>query len=138
MVRVTLGNLSRTSVSRLGKSHSHQHPDLFHADAVLNSDLRVSLRGAAIGNGWIDAKTQYPSYLDYAVKHGIVEANSEASPATLHTPYVSEKVVQDWKRGKDITDKCVADIATFTDVVPVHTDICESVMLKVVEHKKKE
>ena len=31
----------------------------------------------AIGNGWIDARRQYPSFLDYAVKHGIVELNSD-------------------------------------------------------------
>lgn len=55
------------------------------ADAILNSNLHIPLRGAAIGNGWIDAKTQYPSYLDYAVKHGIVEANSDVSPSCKPT-----------------------------------------------------
>jgi hypothetical protein len=46
------------------------------ADAVLNSNLGVPLRGAAIGNGWIDAEHQYPAYLDYAVKHGLVTQGS--------------------------------------------------------------
>ena len=52
------------------------------ADAILNSDLGIPLRGAAIGNGWIDSRTQYPSYLDYAVKHGLVEENSEVANYT--------------------------------------------------------
>lgn len=51
----------------------------FEADAILNSDLAIPLRGAAIGNGWIDSFAQYPSYLDYAVKHGIVVENSDVS-----------------------------------------------------------
>ena len=50
---------------------------LFAVNAILDSDLGVPLRGAAIGNGWIDSHTQYPSYLDYAVKHGIIEENSD-------------------------------------------------------------
>lgn len=49
----------------------------FAADAILDSKLGVPLRGAAIGNGWIDARRQYPSYIDYAVKVGILEANSD-------------------------------------------------------------
>jgi hypothetical protein len=47
------------------------------ADGILNSDLGVPLLGAAIGNGWIDGRNQYPSYLEYATKHGLVEVNSD-------------------------------------------------------------
>ena len=50
----------------------------FLADAILSSSY--PLKGVAIGNGWIDAKRQYPSYLSYAVKHGLIEVNSEVSP----------------------------------------------------------
>lgn len=49
------------------------------ADAILNSALHVPLKGVAIGNGWIDVRRQYPAYLDYAVKHGLLEENSEVS-----------------------------------------------------------
>jgi len=50
------------------------HPKRVHsAEAILNSTLGIPLRGSAIGNGWIDARRQYPSYLDYVVKHGLVE-----------------------------------------------------------------
>lgn len=57
------------------------------ADAVLNSTLNVPLRGAAIGNGWMDGRHQYPSFLEYAVKHGLVEEGSEVGIAfTLLCP----------------------------------------------------
>ena len=51
----------------------------FTADAILSSNLGIPLRGTAIGNGWMDSKRQYPAYLEYAVKHGIVEEGSAVS-----------------------------------------------------------
>nr|GAT59705.1 predicted protein [Mycena chlorophos] len=50
-----------------GESYAGQWIPYF-ADAILESDLPTRLHGVAIGNGWIDARRQYPSYLDYAVK----------------------------------------------------------------------
>jgi len=47
------------------------------ADALLSSNLPTPLLGIAIGNGWQDARRQYPSFLDYSVKHGLLEENSE-------------------------------------------------------------
>jgi hypothetical protein len=44
---------------------------------MLSSKLGTPLLGIAIGNGWMDARRQYPSFLDYAVKHGLLEENSE-------------------------------------------------------------
>ena len=49
------------------------------ADTILDSNLNLPLKGIAIGNGWIDAYTQYPSYLEYAVKHGILSESEDAS-----------------------------------------------------------
>jgi len=91
------------------------------ANAILESNLGIPFRGAAIGNGWMDAQTQYPSFLPYAVKQGLVEENSE-----------------DWKRGKDITDRCIADVERLqaTGIEPVHTNLCETVMQTVLEHKR--
>lgn len=56
------------------------------ADAILNSTLGIPLRGAAIGNGWIDGRSQYPSFLQYAVKHNLIEDKSEVCllPFRLH------------------------------------------------------
>lgn len=31
----------------------------------------------------MDARRQYPAYLDYAVKHGLVDENSDVSSASL-------------------------------------------------------
>ncbi|THH27823.1 hypothetical protein EUX98_g6359 [Antrodiella citrinella] len=93
----------------------------YYANALLDSNLNIPLRGVAIGNGWMDARTQYPSFLEYALKHGITEPNSK-----------------DFKRGKDATDKCIADIdreAAAIGVEPIHTQFCETVMMIVVEHK---
>lgn len=47
------------------------------ADGILNANMGVNLKGAAIGNGWIDVRHQYPSFLDYAVKHGLLEEGSD-------------------------------------------------------------
>ena len=51
----------------------------FIADAILSSNLGIPFRGTAIGNGWMDSRRQYPAYLEYAVKHGIVEEGSAVS-----------------------------------------------------------
>lgn len=53
------------------------------ADAILNSTLPTPLRGVAIGNGWIDARRQYPSYIEFAVKVGLLEENSDVCPLFL-------------------------------------------------------
>ncbi|KAH9948790.1 alpha/beta-hydrolase [Amylocystis lapponica] len=100
-----------------GESYAGQYIPYF-ADAVLKSSLNIPLRGAAIGNGWIDGRHQYPAYLDYAVKHGLVEENSD-----------------DWKHSKSITDSCMqefARVAETADLEPVKVDVCESVMGEVV------
>ncbi|KAK7696265.1 hypothetical protein QCA50_000918 [Cerrena zonata] len=104
-----------------GESYAGQYIPYF-ADAILNANLGIPFRGAAIGNGWIDGRRQYPSFLDYAVKHGLVVENSD-----------------DWKRGKDITDRCMSDFEKqATEVEPVHTDLCETVMQTVIEHHTKD
>ncbi|KAF8165686.1 pheromone-processing carboxypeptidase KEX1 [Crassisporium funariophilum] len=65
----------------------------YYADAILNSTLSIPLRGIAIGNGWMDSRTQYPAYIEYAVKTGLVEENTA-----------------DWKSIKKETDHCVAEM----------------------------
>ena len=49
----------------------------------MNSSLGVPLRGSAIGNGWIDARRQYPAYLEYAVRHGLVEPGTTVGFANI-------------------------------------------------------
>ncbi|KAI0832723.1 alpha/beta-hydrolase [Trametes gibbosa] len=103
-----------------GESYAGQYIPYF-ADAILNSKLNIPLKGAAIGNGWTDARSQYPSYLDYAVKHGIIETSSDA-----------------YKNGKDITDRCMQELDKYTNVEPVHVDLCENVMMTVIAGKNHE
>ncbi|EPQ59066.1 alpha/beta-hydrolase [Gloeophyllum trabeum ATCC 11539] len=91
------------------------------ADAILNSNLNIPFKGAAIGNGWIDARRQYPAYLDYAVKHGLVEPNSD-----------------DYKRAKEVTDACMTELDKITDREPINVDMCERVMLTVLEGRQKD
>lgn len=102
-----------------GESFAGQYIPYF-ADAVFNSDLNLPLRGIAIGNGWIDSWTQYPSYLDYSVKHGILEENSDA-----------------WKSTKDITERCMTNLGKHTTVYPVHDDVCEEILGTLVSAKTK-
>ena len=44
---------------------------------MLEAGLPRTLKGIAIGNGWIDARRQYPAYLEYGLKHGLVETGSD-------------------------------------------------------------
>lgn len=76
-------NTSLLSVCSLRALNKIRLCQFIVANAILNSNLRVPLRGAAIGNGWIDARRQYPSYLDFAVRIGELEQNSEVSSSLL-------------------------------------------------------
>lgn len=49
----------------------------FTAKAILDSNVPTPLKGIAIGNGWIDAMAQYPAYVEYAAKYGIIKEGSE-------------------------------------------------------------
>lgn len=92
-----------------GESFAGQYLPIF-AEAILNSTLGIPLRGSAIGNGWIDARRQYPSYLDYAVKHGLVESGTAQ-----------------YERGKEATDSCIAALNEI-EGDPVHVGVCDRIM----------
>ncbi|KAM5534812.1 hypothetical protein V8D89_011528 [Ganoderma adspersum] len=97
-----------------GESFAGQYIPYF-ADAILSSDLGIPLKGAAIGNGWMDGRRQYPAYLDYALKRSLLEETSAA-----------------YKTAKETTDKCTVELAKITDKEPVHVEVCERVMLDVI------
>lgn len=46
-------------------------------DAILSSNLPTNLRGLAIGNGWIDALSQYPAYVEFGLREGLIKEGSE-------------------------------------------------------------
>ncbi|KAF8645522.1 hypothetical protein AX16_007806 [Volvariella volvacea WC 439] len=103
-----------------GESFAGQYIPYF-AQGILDSTLGIPLRGAAIGNGWIDARRQYPSYIDYAVKMGILEKNSDA-----------------WKEAKKKTDECVAALNEVQDREPVKVVKCESLLMDVMKVRERE
>ncbi|KAF7775821.1 hypothetical protein Agabi119p4_4214 [Agaricus bisporus var. burnettii] len=90
----------------------------FFADALLSSIRDVPLKGIAIGNGWIDPKTQYKSYIDYSVKAGILEENSAA-----------------WKEAKEATDACSTAIEKDENSMVI--DECEGLLLDVTKVRQK-
>ena len=51
---------------------------------MIEAGLPQTLKGIAIGNGWIDARRQYPAYLEYGLKHGLVESGSDVRKPSLY------------------------------------------------------
>ncbi|KAF9226828.1 alpha/beta-hydrolase [Gyrodon lividus] len=102
-----------------GESFAGQFIPYF-ADAILNSDLNIPLRGAAIGNGWIDGRNQYPAYLEYTVTHGIVDVNS-----------------QHYKDSKQATDQCMAELNRATGLEPIHINDCERLVNDILLSKSR-
>ncbi|KAJ3760841.1 Alpha/Beta hydrolase protein [Lentinula raphanica] len=84
----------------------------YYAEALMNSDLGVPLKGAAIGNGWIDARRQYPSFLEFSVKVGILEENSDL-----------------YKDAKQRTDACMVKVDAITDREPINVPECETKLI---------
>ncbi|KAH7926806.1 alpha beta-hydrolase [Leucogyrophana mollusca] len=100
-----------------GESFAGQYIPYF-ATAILSSNLGIPLRGAAIGNGWMDGRSQYPAYLDYAVTHGIVDENS-----------------QHYKDSKRDTDQCMDEFRRITGPEPIHVNKCETLTNSVLSGK---
>ncbi|KAF9035088.1 alpha/beta-hydrolase [Hymenopellis radicata] len=86
-----------------GESYAGQYIPFF-ADAILNSKV-APLKGVAIGNGWIDARSQYPSYIDYLVKTEVLEENSDF-----------------WKSARQKTDECLELLKGITDREPTDNE----------------
>ncbi|KAL0950076.1 hypothetical protein HGRIS_010080 [Hohenbuehelia grisea] len=103
-----------------GESFAGQYIPYF-ADAILNSNLGTPLRGAAIGNGWIDARRQYATYIDFAVKIGLLEENSE-----------------DWQYARKRTDECMEELSKITNLEPLSTGKCERLLLDVARGREKQ
>jgi len=100
-----------------GESFAGQYIPYF-ANAILSSNLNIPLRGLAIGNGWMDARRQYPAYLDYAVKHGIIEQGSDA-----------------YKESKKNTDACVDQLRHITGPEPIAIAGCEDLVRSILAGK---
>ncbi|KAJ3769900.1 Alpha/Beta hydrolase protein [Lentinula raphanica] len=88
-----------------------------HYAEALMSDLGVPLKGAAFGNGWIDACRQYISFLEFSVKVGILEENPDL-----------------YKDAKQKTDACMVKV---TDREPINVPECETLLLDVTKVRQR-
>ncbi|KIJ56496.1 hypothetical protein M422DRAFT_238123 [Sphaerobolus stellatus SS14] len=89
------------------------------ADAILESNLEVPLRGAAIGNGWIDGRTQYPAYLPFSLKAGVFKEGSEAHKNAVRN-----------------TESCMEHLnSTYgeTDPIPPTVSVCEQILPGIIQ-----
>lgn len=57
---------------------------LQNIEAVENGNHIIPLKGAAIGNGWLDAKIQGPAVIDYSWWHGLID---EPTRDSLHNAW---------------------------------------------------
>ncbi|TDL29373.1 KEX1 protein [Rickenella mellea] len=102
-----------------GESYAGQYIP-YIADAILSSRLRTPLKGVAIGNGWMDGRSQYPSYIDYAVKHGILEEGSAT-----------------FKQSKDAVDQCLKLFEDNTGPEIIQNNKCDQIMGIVSKSRRK-
>ena len=98
----------------------HNHTSLVAADAMLKSPTSPTrLLGIAIGNGWIDPATQYPAYVEFAVKQNLLKVDSK-----------------EYKHAMDLLKSCQEALNSTSSTSPMtpHLDACESVMGATVDH----
>jgi len=105
---------------------------------MLKAGLPQTLKGLAIGNGWIDARRQYPAYLEYGLKHGLVESGSDVRETFIPVrvqiliPYFKH-----YKKAKSETDACIERLNKNTDKEPVKDSECEKIISVVAESRNK-
>ncbi|KAH8834509.1 Alpha/Beta hydrolase protein [Flagelloscypha sp. PMI_526] len=107
-----------------GESYAGQYIPYF-ADAFLNDgSLNIPLKGIAIGNGWIDARAHYASYVPFLVKMGILPEGSE-----------------EYKVAKKQTDDCLAIYdkheAEPNHIEPISLDGCDGILTDIAAIRKK-
>jgi carboxypeptidase D len=97
------------------------------------------LRGAAIGNGWMDARHQYPGYLDYAAKHGLLEVDSNVGCLTLTCKLVcrdGQLVPQAYKEIKTATEECTEQFNNVDSYEPINIPHCEAIIRNALAGKQ--
>ena len=105
---------------------------------MLKYGLPRTLKGLAIGNGWIDARRQYPAYLEYGLKHGLVETGSDVRQTIVLIPTLTPMhYLQHYKKAKSETDACIDRLNKITDKEPLKESTCENIMGIVAESRNK-
>ena len=104
-----------------GESYAGQHiPHV--AKAIMNRNSqpgishRWSVKGLLIGNGWISPKDQSPAYLDYSVKNGLIEKDSDI-----------------YKQVKDQEDLCMKEVVASGNNLQVAYNNCEAILHKILK-----
>ncbi len=96
-----------------GESYAGQHIP-YIAQAILERNKGKpkhrawNLKGLLIGNGWIDPSAQYPAYLNYAYKEGLIAAGSNAA-AQVESQLKQCQVALNNPGGKDRVDMQVCE-----------------------------
>ncbi|CAE6396838.1 unnamed protein product [Rhizoctonia solani] len=87
------------------------------ADALLKtSSPSAPLRGIAIGNGWIDGRSQYPAYVDFAVDKGLIKRDSKEFVNVQKTMDKCWKALNSTKSSVNIGD-CETVMYSVTDAL---------------------
>ncbi|KDQ08864.1 hypothetical protein BOTBODRAFT_179499 [Botryobasidium botryosum FD-172 SS1] len=98
-----------------GESYAGQYIP-YIADAILKSTrISTPLKGAAIGNGWMDGRTQYPAYVEFSVKEGLLKEGSQELAETNR-----------------VLERCMKAMNTTSPLPPSIGD-CESVLSTIVD-----
>lgn len=117
-------NLLQTYI--MGESYGGQYVP-YVASALLKTHLVTPpLKGLLIGNGWVSPSDQYPAYLDYLLKRGLVGKNSrehKALSAAVRKCEVEIQRIEATESGRK-----------GTVLVPV----CEEILGVITESTKKE
>lgn len=105
-----------------GESYAGQYIPYF-AESILDNkhNLQIPLKGIAIGNGWIDSRAHYASYITYLVKMGILPEGSE-----------------EWKEAKQRTDDCMEAFDKHEGFEPINLMECEGILLDVANIRQRE
>ncbi|KAG8747077.1 Cell death protease [Ceratobasidium sp. 414] len=88
------------------------------ADALLKtSSSKAPLRGVAIGNGWIDGRSQYPAYVDFALEKGLIKRGTKEFDRVDRQMQRCWKALNTTSNGKDHVNvgDCEGVMSSVTD-----------------------
>lgn len=100
-----------------GESYAGQYIPYIAQAILATTTLPTQLKGLLIGNGWIDPYNQYPAYLEFALKAGVVKTGSETEKKVRHE-------VDECRKTQDLIGKAN---------VKVHTAACESILASITD-----
>lgn len=67
-----------------GESFAGQYIPYIASALLKPNNVPLRMAGIAIGNGWIDARVQYPAYVEFGLQAGLFSVNSAVRPLSSH------------------------------------------------------